>query len=141
MALKPRFADEILTGLKKCEVRTFMGPISKGDTVLVYYSSPVKAIRGYFIAGDSIVVRAGELMNVLSSKCGDMPRDNLEYVMMRYLRTRRSILILDVISPEIFPRMIPLAELRRLGIRIPRSYVKISHEVCREIMTKALNRC
>jgi predicted transcriptional regulator len=45
MSLKPQFADEVLTGQKKCEVRTFMGTISKGSIVLVYYSSPVRLVR------------------------------------------------------------------------------------------------
>ena len=137
MALKPRFADEILTGLKKCEVRTFMGPISKGDTILVYYSSPIKAVKGYFKAGDPIIVKPSELLNVLGSRCDRIPSDNLEYITTRYLGSRRRILILDVINPVIFPRAIPLTELRKLNVKAPRSYIKISNEVCREIMTKA----
>ncbi|GAB6946571.1 hypothetical protein JCM16161A_07010 [Vulcanisaeta sp. JCM 16161] len=108
MSLKPRFADEILTGRKKCEVRTFISPISKGDTVLVYYSSPVKAVKGYFIAGDSIIIRPSELMDILNNRCGSMPRDNIEYVVTRYLRSRRRILILEVENPTTFPGAITL---------------------------------
>ena len=138
MALKPKFADEILTGLKKCEVRTFMGPISKGDKVLVYYSSPVKAVKGYFTAGDSIVVGSSELLNVLGSRCGNIPSDNLEYIMTRYLGSKRKILILGIINPVIFPKAVPLTELRKLNVKVPRSYTKVGDEACQEIMIKAL---
>ncbi len=137
MALKPRFADEILSGLKKCEVRAFMGSVSQGDVILVYYSSPIKSVRGYFTVGDSIIVKPSELMNAIRSRC-DMPKDNLDYVLTKYLRSRRRILIIDVVNPVIFPKAVSLDELRRLNVKIPRSYIKLSHETCREIMTKAL---
>ncbi|ADN51311.1 hypothetical protein [Vulcanisaeta distributa] len=140
MSLKPQFAAEILTGQKKCEVRTFIGPINKGDMILVYYSSPVKAVKGYFIAGDSTIVRPGELMNVIGNKCGDIPRDNLEYVMTKYLGSRRRILILEVTSPTILPNAVTIEELRKLNIKPPRSYMKISNRTCQEIIAKALNR-
>ncbi|GAB6944515.1 ASCH domain-containing protein [Vulcanisaeta sp. JCM 14467] len=139
MALNPRFADEILTGLKKCEVRTFLGSIGVGDTILVYYSSPVKAVKGYFTAGNSIVVRPSELMNVLNNKCSDMPRDNLEYILTKYLRAKRRVLILNIINPVMLPRIIPLTELVKLNIKIPRSYTKIDNETCQKILTKAFN--
>ncbi|WP_054858067.1 hypothetical protein [Vulcanisaeta sp. JCM 16159] len=140
MSLKPQFADEILVGSKKCEVRTFISPISKGDTVLVYYSSPVKAVKGFFIAGDSIVARPSELMEILNNECSDMPRDNLEYVVTKYLGSRRKILILKVTSPTTFPGAVTLEELRNLNIRPPRSYMKINNKACQEIVAKALNR-
>ncbi|WP_054842365.1 hypothetical protein [Vulcanisaeta distributa] len=142
MSLKPQFAYEILIGSKKCEVRTFISPIGRGgDIVLVYYSSPVKAVKGgFFIAGDSIVVRPSELMDVLNNRCSDMPRDNLEYVMTRYLRSRRKILILEVINPTILPNAVTMEELRKLNIKPPRSYMKINNRACQEIIAKALNR-
>lgn len=133
MSLKPQFADEILVGSKKCEVRTFNSPIGRGDTVLVYYSSPpVKAVKGFFIAGDSIVVRPSELMGILNNRCSDMPRDNLEYVMTRYLRSRRKILILEVLNPTILPNAVTMEELRKLNIKPPRSYMKIDNKHARK---------
>ncbi|MGC9178789.1 MAG: hypothetical protein ACP5GZ_01115 [Vulcanisaeta sp.] len=112
MSLKPQFADEVLTGQKKCEVRTFMGTISKGSIVLVYYSSPVRLVRGYFIAGDSIIVRPSELMSILSDRCRDMPRNNMIYVITKYLRSKKRILILDITNPTILPKAITIAQLK-----------------------------
>ena len=56
LSIKPKYGYAILDGKKKFELRKCIGkPINTGDLVVMYFSTPVKAIMGYFIAGKVII--------------------------------------------------------------------------------------
>ena len=48
MSIRPEFARRIFEGKKKVELRRTRPQVHCGDQVLVYVSSPVKALMGYF---------------------------------------------------------------------------------------------
>ena len=48
MSIKPLFAEQILSGQKRYELRRRAGEISAGSLVVLYASNPVKAIVGEF---------------------------------------------------------------------------------------------
>ena len=48
LSIRPQYAEKIFDGTKKVELRRVKPYVSSGDTVLVYVSSPVKALRGKF---------------------------------------------------------------------------------------------
>ena len=51
MSIRPRFADLICEGTKTVELRRRSPKLSLGDTVLLYVSSPVKALAASFVVG------------------------------------------------------------------------------------------
>jgi len=55
LSIKPKFAEEILSGVKMFELRTGSG-IESGSRVVMYVSSPVKALVGEFTAGRVLLV-------------------------------------------------------------------------------------
>lgn len=48
ISIKPRYAEKIFQGNKKVELRKTKPRLSKGDTVIVYVSSPIKELQGSF---------------------------------------------------------------------------------------------
>lgn len=48
MSIKPEYANMIFSGEKTIELRRTRPNCKKGDLVIVYVSSPVKAIQGFF---------------------------------------------------------------------------------------------
>ena len=52
MSIRPRFADLICEGTKTIELRRRSPKFALGDTVLLYVSSPVKALAASFVVGE-----------------------------------------------------------------------------------------
>jgi predicted transcriptional regulator len=48
LSIRPEHANKIFNGSKKVELRRVKPKLSKSDTVLIYVSSPVKALMGGF---------------------------------------------------------------------------------------------
>ncbi|ODS34770.1 MAG: putative phage protein [Candidatus Scalindua rubra] len=57
LSIKPKYADKIFKGTKTVELRRFCPKVIEGDLVLVYVSSPVKALVGEFEVGKIIKAR------------------------------------------------------------------------------------
>jgi hypothetical protein len=51
-------------------------------------------------------------MSILSDRCRDMPRNNMIYVITKYLRSKKRILILDITNPTILPKAITITQLK-----------------------------
>ena len=49
LSIHPRFADGILSGVKRVELRRRLPRISSQDTVIVYETVPTKAVVGLFV--------------------------------------------------------------------------------------------
>lgn len=60
MSIRPGYAEKILAGLKQYELRKRFG-IRTGDRIILYASTPIKAVVGEFRAG---VVIAGSCVDV-----------------------------------------------------------------------------
>ena len=48
LSIKPKYADKIFNGTKTVELRRICPKVTEGDLILVYVSSPVKALVGEF---------------------------------------------------------------------------------------------
>lgn len=46
LSIKPQFASKIFEGTKRIELRKSKPRVSKGDYVIIYVTTPVKAIKG-----------------------------------------------------------------------------------------------
>lgn len=57
LSIKPKYADKIFNGAKTVELRRICPKVIEGDLVLVYASSPVKALVGEFEVGKIIEAR------------------------------------------------------------------------------------
>lgn len=57
LSIRPQYAEKIFTGKKTVELRKVRPSVQEGDLVLVYVSSPVKALCGSFIV-DRVVSKS-----------------------------------------------------------------------------------
>ncbi len=136
MSLKPIFAEEILNGKKKCEIRTYLGKILENDLILIYESKPIKAITGYFHAGKVIITTPHELPKILNNAiCNEMPEDNIEYIIKNYMKPKpRKIIIIQITQPTRLTKTITITQLKKMKIKIPRSYTRLNNEKCKNIL-------
>jgi len=124
MSIKPHFAEEILSGKKKFELRARVAPLNSGDLVIVYASSPVKSIIGVFRAGRIFIGNYEEIVDLLRN----YPRAGITEEDLKYIANRkREIIAVEVLAPRRLPRPITLSEIRKLipGFRPPVSYMKL----------------
>lgn len=47
MSIKPKYAEKIILGSKTIELRRIAPKLDKSEVILIYESSPVKAVTGY----------------------------------------------------------------------------------------------
>jgi len=140
MSIRPVYAYEILDGLKDCEVRTYSGRIGRGDLVILYASSPVKAAVGSFYVSFVSVAHWADLQRRLANLCPKLVglRDNVEYIVERYSESKRRLIVLGVSEPVKFVRQVDLNTIRRLGLKNPPlSYVRLDFRICRGILEES----
>ncbi len=70
MSVRPEHAQKIFSGTKTVELRRTSPRIAKGDLVLVYVSSPVKAVMGAFRVEQVIDGRPEALWSIVKGKAG-----------------------------------------------------------------------
>lgn len=79
-SIKPQHAENIFKGKKTVELRRIKPKeIVKGSVVLVYVSSPVKALIGYFIVDNVIKESLSELWNLTKNKANVTEYEFNEY--------------------------------------------------------------
>jgi len=131
MSIKPVFAEEILRGRKKFEVRARVSGISSGDRVIIYASAPVKAIVGEFTAG-RIIIGSGEAMwRFLTS--GDYGISSLDEP---YIKPKRRVMAIEVLNPRRYRNPITLSEIRQFipEFMPPISFIELKSELLRLLM-------
>ena len=133
LSIKPKFAEEILSGVKRFELRTGSG-IEPGSRVVMYVSSPVKALVGEFTAGRVFVGSFEDVVRFVSSFPNPgVGEDDYSYVRGR----KRRAMAIEVLNPIRYCKHVTLDELRRAGLRNPpRSYMFLYPEnpVHREVL-------
>lgn len=70
LSIRPRHAEKILDGTKTVELRRVLPRIRKGDLVLIYASSPVKALIGTFKVDKVVTDRPRQLWDIVQDKAG-----------------------------------------------------------------------
>ena len=125
LSIKPKFAEEILAGAKRFELRVSPG-IPPGARIILYASSPVKAIVGEFTAGRVVVGSYEDLVMAVTA----IPSHGLSDEDFSYIRNRKKTpAAIEVLNPVRYCRSIPLNELRRVGLKNPpRSYIYLKSE-------------
>ena len=118
LSVRPRFAKALLAGTKTAEIRRRFPDVPVGTTVLVYSSSPERALLG------TMRVRA-----VVRSTAADIWRDYQDVIaidwveLSEYLQGASACSVLELDSPVTWPRPVPLDTLRRtLAVEPPQSF-------------------
>lgn len=70
LSIKPEYATKIFDGNKTVELRRVLPKVKKGDLVLVYVSSPVKALVGAFKVEKVISSKPVELWDLVCNNAG-----------------------------------------------------------------------
>jgi predicted transcriptional regulator len=70
LSIRPLHAEKILDGTKTVELRRVLPRVGKGDVVLIYASSPVKALVGAFTVDKVVTDRPRELWEIVQGKAG-----------------------------------------------------------------------
>jgi predicted transcriptional regulator len=137
MSFKPVYADQILDGLKTCEIRTCFTRLSRGDIVIVYASSPSKTIKGYIVVDKTYCpIEYRELKNLRKEHDCRIPEDNWRFVEKHY-RGSSNLLFFTISYRKRFYREVKLEEIKRLipSFKPPLSYEETSREVFNKIIS------
>ncbi len=134
LSIKPKYGYAILEGRKKFELRKCVNVrILPGDLVIMYFSSPVKAVVGYFKAGRVFLASPEEIRRLIV-RFGDVGVDDEDF---SYIDGFRKVMAIEVLEPSRC-REVPLSRLRELNLRPPISYIALSEDVA-QILLKECN--
>ena len=107
--IKPLFARQIYSGVKKYELRRRV-KVKPGNIIVLYETAPVKAITGEFVAGSVRLEKAeavkAEVLRGLIPGCDE--RD------LPYIGERGEVAIIEVLSPKRYRYPLTLSELERV---------------------------
>lgn len=118
LSVKPRYAHEILSGRKTVEVRRRFPIIPSGTTVVIYSTSPERAIIGTVLVKRSTKVDPSDVWK-LHSKDIRIERDEL----IDYLDGASESTLLEVESPLRWDKSVPLDLFRSaIGVEPPQSF-------------------
>ncbi len=111
IAIRPKFAQRILSGEKKFELRTFVGvDFYPGMIVVMYVSGTVKSIIGEFRVGQVFKGRPEKIWGKLM-EWGDTGVGDEDYV---YIARARKAMALQVEETLRYARPVSLSEVRAI---------------------------
>jgi predicted transcriptional regulator len=70
LSVRPRYAERILAGIKTVELRRIRPRVSKGDVLLLYVSSPVKALKAISRVNEITWSEPNELWRQIAHRAG-----------------------------------------------------------------------
>jgi predicted transcriptional regulator len=109
LSVRPNFAELILSGAKTVEVRRVVPRGAQpGSLVLIYASSPEKALWGICFIDNVSTGRPETIWRKLGNRTGLRKREFLAY-----LGGAEKAVALHVSKPVVFSRPIPLSEIRK----------------------------
>jgi len=122
LAIKPNFADLILAGEKTYEYRKTVRRVKPGAIIVLYATSPHKAIVGHFTAGQVLVGSPHYLWGMTAHGGGIAKEDFDEY----FCGAERGCAV-EVKAPVRWCSSRSLSELRRMlpGFAPPRCVVSL----------------
>jgi len=126
LSIKPKYAQRILSGYKKFELRTWIGhEFYPGMLVVMYASGNIRAIVGEFRVGKVYKGRPEYIWGKLIEEGGEDQTGvgEEDYV---YISRARKALAIEVLEPKKYVRPIRLEEIR---ILIPRWLPPMSHSL------------
>ncbi len=126
LTIKPKYAEAILSGRKKYELRRLRGPsITSGSLVILYVSGDTKSIIGEFIAGEVIKDTPDNVWKAVRK-----PGTGIGREVYRYIKGSRLAQAVEVLNPRLYKVPVTLEEIRNIipGWNPPHSYIKLRHE-------------
>ena len=124
IAVKPEYANKLISGQKDIELRKMRPHIQPGDYVIIYASAPVKAVIGSGKVKNIIECTPNEMWAKYSLRLGIMQQDFETY----YVNHKKSIGIEFEIIKPITP--IGLEELKKVDSKFhpPQIYRYVTNE-------------
>ncbi|MBX3100121.1 MAG: ASCH domain-containing protein [Salinibacterium sp.] len=131
LSVKPRFARAILEGRKTVEVRRKFPEVPAGTVIVLYSSSPERAVLGTVRLKQMTRVDSSEVWELYSMEIA-LPQDALA----EYLHGALESTLLEVENPETWPIPVTLGALRKvLGVEPPQSFRYLAPEQLEAIRT------
>lgn len=128
ISIRPPFVDAILDGTKTVELRRTRPNLPAGSVVILYSTSPVKAVVGWACLADVIEGEPGAVFDAHREAAAVSNTDFENY----FDGSRTAVALrLCHVAPANAP--FPLDELRMLGIEPPQSWRYIDAEVAGRI--------
>ncbi len=123
LSIKPEYASKIFDGTKKVELRRVRTRLKSGDLVVVYVTSPEKALVGSFEVDDVIVKELPEELNNLWKQVEEQAGIERKQFNSYYKGASVGVGIF-LKNIQKFPHPLELASLRKQfpNIRPPQSY-------------------
>ena len=128
LSIRPKFAEMILNGSKRVELRRIGPRITAGDHVYLYVSSPVRALAGKFVVDGVAAAPVDSLWEAVKEHAG-ISREHFDNY---YSGVTHGHAIFVKTSSRL-PSPIGLDVLRRIwrGFRPPQSYAYLSDDALR----------
>ena len=123
LSIKPEYADKIFDGAKTVELRRVRTRLKEEDLVLVYVSSPEKALVGYFEVESVIIFNLPEDLNNFWKRVQE--KAGIEQSQFyKYYKGASVGVAIFLKNPHVFPKSLKLESLRKElpNIRPPQSY-------------------
>lgn len=118
LSVRPRFARALLAGTKTVEVRRRFPRAEAGTTVVIYSSSPEKAVLGTMRVGRVSQIPASDIWIQHSDSIG-IDKAELD----AYLEGASVTSTIELLDPQTWPRPVSLEQLRGLvGVEPAQSY-------------------
>jgi predicted transcriptional regulator len=111
-SIRPKYAKRIFDGTKKYEFRKRIFKKPNVNTIIVYATSPVKKLVGYFLIDDIIKTSPEELWEISKEKAGIAKQEFFSYFNEREvgfgIKIKRPVQFNPNIPPrEIIPNFYP----------------------------------
>jgi predicted transcriptional regulator len=119
MSIRPRFADQILSGVKRFELRRRPLRVQPGAVVVVYASASLRAVIGAFVVDGILTSSVPTLWDELSGQLGVTKDEYDSY----FAGTQVGHAIAVGARVRIDPIPLHLLRQRRPGFRPPQSYM------------------
>ncbi|MFH5230224.1 ASCH domain-containing protein [Antrihabitans spumae] len=128
VSVRPRYAEAILRGSKTIELRRTKPKVNPGTLVVLYSSSPVKAVVGWAIIETVIEASPVDMWKYARSAAAIATKDYYSY----FAGAERAFgLVLRGVTPATTP--VPLRSLRELGVEPPQSWRYLKFETTEQI--------
>ncbi|MEU4362223.1 ASCH domain-containing protein [Promicromonospora sp. NPDC023987] len=127
LSIRPRYAEAILRGTKTVELRRTRINVPAGAILVIYSSSPTRAVLGTAVLDGIVEDAPGALWPEVRSVAGILRREYNEY--FRGARTAFALHLRDVVQLSV---PVPLHDLRtRTGLEPPQSFRYVTAEQVR----------
>jgi predicted transcriptional regulator len=130
ISIRPQHADKIFNGIKTVELRRVRPRLKRGDLVLVYVSSPIKALMGAFEVASVTGGCPSQIWRKFNGKSG-LTKSEFD----NYYEGAKQAFAVVLKRLWKFEKPIKLKQLRRnrTGFRPPQSYHYLTFEEANRI--------